>query len=670
MDILLAILISGASVFGGFMLLRSQGKKAFDCILYGDNYSKMIGDGKEKKPRAKILDKLPLINPAASNNSTNNQGNGNNSSLPMSLMGNRIPNMRGVNNGNDNMPATQPAPRRATAQPAPIRQRAGGGVSATAVIGVVNGIGAVVQSGGLVNNNFVSRRQRTGAVIQGASAIQNIRLKGSKKLIQRGNNFLNVSNGGKTRMNQGNGVRNAIQGKVNIRPAGIATNYINGGVKSIKSRLGNIATPNLQIKGISKAQSLMVKNFYAPKGLKLRLKQMNEGIGTVAPNYYLPERNENAEKSNNKRRLRLMSGPKVADINNIGVNLNDINLQKKDEYNLQQMRYLLNKNSANYAAMVNMSKIMMNPKNQKLTTVQRNKLYNLNRVSTVERKEGTYNRDDMFRQLVSNVPQMTSNDMRRVANEANRLGEQRKRVREQAASKVADEKFDINKENMEALNNILKNTSNNSAANLQGFIAENFKEELTSDLSEEKIKNIEKQARENISKREDIPLEKKEEEYEKEKEKLMEKEKDERTKVVEDMLKDRILEDKDEAKAILGDEAAEELQKEKKSIVEKKEKIKIKENIGHNLKDYMDFKKKHPEYNGMEPAVIYKAKKEEEMKEDLQTAIGKLYSRKGKGQINSYGQDTNKKRNLQTEENPLQNQNRIYVPPMINNGGI
>ena len=72
MDLLLAILISGASVFGGFLLLKSQGKRILGYMIHGESSDRLIGDGSVGKPKAKIFDKLPLSNPFVSNPMSSN----------------------------------------------------------------------------------------------------------------------------------------------------------------------------------------------------------------------------------------------------------------------------------------------------------------------------------------------------------------------------------------------------------------------------------------------------------------------------------------------------------------------------------------------------------------------------------------------------------------------
>ena len=645
MDLLLAILISGASVFGGFLLLKSQGKRILGYMIHGESSDRLIGDGSVGKPKAKIFDKLPLSNPFVSNPMSSNPLSSNIGgvpSTPMNVGASRIPDMRGVNNGNSNLPAPQ-----STSVGMP-----NGGGGFTNVIGLANVVGVVSQNG-MLKNNFAAGRQIVGAIFQGGNMVYTRMLKGTRRLNQMSNNMMNTVYGGRTTMRQGAGAQSIVQGnRINVRMNGRSNSNLYGGVKNIRGRLGSINTPNLLIKGISRAQTLVAKNFYAPKGTRVKMNVLANGGGA---GYGAPMLADSGFGSN-KRRLALPN------YNNIGVNLNDINLQKNEGYSLQHMNYSINKQSNDYVTMVNMARIMKDSRNQGLNSYQRNRLYNLTRVRNSDNGENGYDSDDMFRQLVSSVPQLSNNDMRRVASQANRLRAQRRQNQEMMASRMANDRVDMNRESMNALNNLLKNTSNNAAAHFQNFIDENFKDDLKRNLSEKEIKDVEQRARENVNKRADIPLEQKEEEFEKEKEKLIGEKRDDELNVIEELVKERILANSEDAKTILGEEASEDLQKELNNIVEDKEKIKVQELIKQDLNAHGAFLKNHPEYNGKKYDEVYKARKQEEMQGDLQTAIGQLYSQRGKSKINQYG-------NNMDANNTQPNQNRIYMP-MLANGGV
>ena len=209
--------------------------------------------------------------------------------------------------------------------------------------------------------------------------------KGARRLTQNANNILNATNRGRVRMTQGQGVRNAIsQGRVNIKPTGATNNYIYGDVNGIKSRIGNITTRDLRIKGPSKPKSLFVRNLYAPKAKRLKIQELTNngymGKGKVNLVNQLP--GETA--GNGKRILRLGNNrvvPALAAGNNINVNLNDVNLSKQNGYNLQRQHYMVNKSSNDYVTMIGMGGIARDSRNNGLSTEQKAKLYSLTRVS-------------------------------------------------------------------------------------------------------------------------------------------------------------------------------------------------------------------------------------------------------------------------------------------------
>lgn len=649
MNVLLIIFLSAITVVGGFFAVTSGLKRAGMMSLHGYTSSKQIGSGlagEERKSKVKILEHF--INPNQMNNSNPNGNYG-------GFYSNRIPDMRGVNNGNNNLPATQGV----QATPA-----VGGGMGVTAVVGLVNGIGAVVQNGNVMNK-FAAKRQLMGPVFQGGGMIYNMNPRGTKRLTQNANNMLNAVNRGRVTMRQGAGNRNAIAGarRATIKSAGMANNYIYGDVRGIKSRLGNIHTRNLQIKGFSRPKSLFVSRLYAPKAKRIRIQEMLNGgyIGAA------PKVKVNYLENGHRRRKRLRLGTPYAVMpvlnpgNNINVRLNDVNLQKHNDYNLQRQHFALNKSSNDYLTMVGMSSIVRDPRNHGLSTEQMAKLYTLTRVSEGKRSNnGGYESNELFRQLVSTVPQLSTKDMRKVASDANRLKEARDRNRAALADRLANEKVDINKESMSALNNLLKDTSGTASAHFHNFIEENFKDEINRELSEDEVKEIEQKARENISKRDDIPLEQKEEELEKEKEKLMEDKKEENAEVIEAIVKERILANPDEAESILGKEGSAALKEQIGSIKEKRDQVAAQEIIRQELSDHSKYLSKHPEQKSASYYEVYKARQQEEMRQDIVTVSGNLYAgdngNRGRCSLNS-GAGKN---------NPQPKNQGVFIPRQFN----
>ena len=660
MNLLLTIFLSIASVVGGYLIMKSQLKKAISMSLHGYTSSKLIGGGgDEERPRAKILNKAPLSNPEVSGQSSVNVMN--NTGFRQS----RIPMMRGVDNGNVN-----------SGVPA-VPSVGGGGLGVTSVVGLVNGIGGVFQNGNVMNK-FAARRQITGAVFQGGGMIYNVKSKGARRLTQNANNILNTTNRGRVRMTQGQGVRNAIsQGRISIKPTGAASNYIYGEVKGIKSRIGNIRTRDLRIQGASKPKSLFVKNLYAPKAKRLKIQELNNN-GFIGKGKFNMVSGELPEAyGNRKRRLRVPGAvPGIVGENNIRVNLNDINLSKQNGYNLHNQRYSINKSSNDYITMIGMKNIAADARNQGLDTEQRGKLYNLTRVNEERRiasgnsnDTSGYDRTELFRQLVSTVPGMSTKDMRKVASEANRLREQRRLNQQLLANQMADRKMDMNKENMNALNNLLKDTSGSASAHFHNFIEENFKDEIERELSPEEVKAIEEQARENINNRNDIPLEQKEEEYEKERTKLLGEKERENSGAIEELLKERIVDNPEDAESVLGGEGAQALKEQLNNIKDERDRAVVKELIRQDLKANANYVKNHPEYNKARYDQIYKARQHDEMQQDIETAVGQLYSQRKQGDNEQYIKNLNA-----NTPQPQAGNSSVFIPRQIQdrfvNGGM
>ena len=684
MNLILMLFLSIASVAGTFWIIKSQVGQAISMSLHGYSSSKLIGGGQEgERPRAKILNKAPLSNPEVSNPPAVNGRN------EVGFTPTSIPMMRGVDNGNINggVPATQTAGVPATQTAGVPAVGGGGGFGVTAVVGLVNGIGGIIQSGNVMNK-FAARRQITGPVFQGGGMIYNLKSKGARGVIQNANNMinssrrmsrleqnanniLNATNRGRIRMNQGAGARNAIsQGRVSLKAKGAASNYIYGDVKGIKSRIGNITTRDLRIKGASKPKSLFVRNLYAPKAKRLKIQELTNngymGKGKVNMINQLPV--ETTGKG--KKILRLSNSgvvPALAAGNNISVNLNDVNLTKQNGYNLQKQHYMVNKSSNDYVTMIGMGGIARDSRNNGLSTDQKAKLYSLTRVNE-ERKISSgnssssvgYDKTELFRQIVQTVPEMNTKDMRKVASEANRLSEERKKNQQLIANQMANERIDMNKESMNAINDLLKDTSGTTSTRFHNFIEENFKDEIERELTPDEIKEIENQARENISKRNDIPLEQKEEEYEKEKAKLLGEKESENSEVIEQLLKERIVDHPEDAESILGKEGASALQEQLNNIKDERDRAVVQEIIKQNFKDNARFVKKHPEYSKERFEKIYKARQHEEMKQDIETAVGKLYSQSNKSSKNEYGKNFGA-----NNPQPQGNSTTVFVPRQV-----
>ena len=702
MNLLLILFFSVASVIGTGAIMKSglMGRREHKSFsLQGMLFSNLLGSGSgDEKPKAKILDKTPLGNPETSNPESTGVSN-------VMFNRNKIPMMRGVDNGNSNIMNQGGVPMTGGTGIVPAGggmqnrgMQPGAGLGAVAMVGLANGIGMMAQNAGNINNLSKSRKNITGVVYQGAGMIYNVSAKGRRRIAQsaglisnyneRGrsryaqnaDNILNEVGRGKITMKQGDGARTAIaNGRTRVTSKGQANNYIYGKKTRVRSRIGNIHTQDLRLLGVSKPKSMLVQNLHAPKAKRLKIQELNnnggyigknKGIvntyGTAGVGMYMP-----LGQMTGKKKLKVAkTTPRIAEANNIKVNLNDVNLQKNNDYSLQNRNYSLNKSTNDYVTMVEMSNISKDPRNKGLNSEQKTKLYTLTTVrerygDSSRNSEigsyGEYNREDLYRQLVKTVPEMSTKDMRKVASEANRLGQERKRKQQAFATQMADQKMDMNREGRNALNDMLRDTTGSAAAHLHSFIEDNFKDEITRELSQEEVKKIEQQARENISKRNDIPLEQKEEEYEKEKDRLLADKEQDNSGVIEELLKERILENPSEAKNILGEENAEKLQNKIKSIENQRDTAITQESIKQELRKNSEFVKKHPEFDKARFDKIYSARKSEEMNADIQTAVGNLYSDRTRGNSSRYQGKMNPNTNSNNPQPQVSSQN-IYVP--------
>lgn len=620
MDILLTLILSIASVVGSILFIKSKWNKIVSTQLTGSIFTRMIGDGSGGIEKIKKFNKDPLQNPDV----FNTQGG---SPAPKP---NRLPDMRGAGNPNgSNVPATQSMAQGAGGM--------GGGVGATAVVGLVNVVGGVLQNG--VNfNTFAAKRQITGAIFQGGSMIYNTKMKGTKLLDQSGSNIINSTNRGRVIMNQRGKTATAIsQGRVNITPRGKSSNYIYGNVKRVKMGQGSLHTQGLQIRGLSRVQSMFVKHFTAPKGTKVRLQQFinNDPMGSQ---FGLNPGMEQIGLNSGRGRRRLHTNKVQGRLNSgagqyIGINLNDINLQRNTGYQLEQQHFHLNTNKIE--TMIGLRNVYMDPNNRGLSGQERFKVYTLNRLQesdrlissgddryTAERRNRDY--QDLFRE-VAKLPGLNDERMRNVAIRANQLAERRRLGQELIARNMTNDRMNLNTEDRKALDNLLKDTSGSVYAQFNKFIEENFANDNIHSLSEEEMKEIEQKAKEILKDREDMSLEEKEAEYEKIKEKLEQEKLESNLEAVEEMVKDQVLSNPDGAREILGEEGVKILQKQMDENKKRKE-DKYQQILRNNSKKADDeFRDQHPELKTANSYEVHKARMQEVYKKDVYQAANELY---------------------------------------------
>ena len=274
--------------------------------------------------------------------------------------------------------------------------------------------------------------------------------------------------------------------------------------------------------------------------------------------------------------------------------------------------------------MLEMQDVYSDKQNANLTPAQKHEFYTITKAEKTERiiasggkipteEEGSKYKNDLIRELVELAPQLNKQQKIQVVNQAMEMRKARKReqqITQQAlAAERTNQKLNVTQENRKALDDLLRDTSTVST-HFNNFISENF--ENVHNLSEQEIKAIEQQARENINKREDLTLEEKEKEYEKMKDEMQTKALEDKMAELEEMLKTEILDNPDEAREILGDKGLELLK-------QKLDQIQADRDAIYQEMLNMQKKKKTSSYEE------FKRRRDAEMKNDLQNAIGTLY---------------------------------------------
>ena len=102
------------------------------------------------------------------------------------------------------------------------------------------------------------------------------------------------------------------------------------------------------------------------------------------------------------------------------------------------------------------------------------------------------------------------------------------------------------------------------------------------------------------------------------------------------------------------------MQEQLDNIKDKRDRAVVEEIIKQNFKANASYVKKHPEYNKSRFEEIYKARQHDEMKQDIETAVGKLYSQRTTSSKNEYG------KNLEANNpQPQVNRSTVFVPRQV-----
>ena len=575
---LLMIVLPAASVIGSILFAVSKLKKSFGIKVDGGS-NQMLGPGNEKeKEKAKVLEKEPVQNP--------------------DVMGPTSYNMTAQGYGMGEMgPAMM------------------GGLGMTNIVGAVNGIGGIMQSGN-VKNSFIATNQKTGDFKEEGQNIFNKKLKGVKTLEQTGTRLFNTTTHGKITMNQGQNAQSRISnGKVNINPLNNASNYIYGNVRRLRSVGGNVYTKQLKIRGISKAQTLFTKTFSGP-------------IGTMNKMQHLATGSRYGLNSAMAGTQGVLPGAP-----NVGLTLNDIKFSQVLVGYHSKGRYSA-KDPKQQLKMIEMQEVYGDKENMALTPEQKKEFYVITRtqknarmvatgngISAIAAESGSRYRNDLIREVIEMAPQLTRKQKIQVINKAMEMKKARRRdqqlTQQALAAERTNQKINVNQENQKALDELLRDTSA-VATNFNNFIDENF--DNIHNLSEEEIKRIEDQARENVRRRDDLTLEEKEQEYERLKEEMQTDTLESRLEEIEGIVKDEILDNPSEAKEILGDKGVEllteklaKIQSERDALYQKMLKVQRKSSAS----SWEEFKRR----------------RDEEMKNDIQNAIQEVTSSEGNASI-------------------------------------
>ena len=667
MDIGMSILILGGTVILPFILVFSFAAKKLGLNVGFNGPMKMIGGGKGEGEKAKQFDKPPVTNPAEANTPRNNMQPSGNAMYNSNL----LPDMRGIDNGN-NMPDLSNLAETANVANA----GAVGGVGATVAIGLANLIGVVNQSGE-VKNRFRARRQIMGNVTQTASMLSNIKLKGPKGLAQNASNIVNNTNRGRINMSQNApALNNIARGRTSLSQSGNATNLINGNIKRITSNQSHIHTSNLKMRPISKVQSLNVQNFYAKKGLSMKLGRMANGLPVNNSNVKQIENNNNMQKGEN-----------------IQFNVNDLNVQRSSNYRMVNQQIYAGKNLIENEV-EKRKQFDANPKNNILNETEKTKVYNISRYleqksvgvpakQYIKQKNKNEKVLDAVRAVVKVYPGATEQDLLKISQLALEKNKQRDNNRKAIAAQQASMGNNYDSDTRKQIFNENLKGSESASIRMEDWVNKNFSDQINS-ISEERMQEIRKQAEEYELKSRTISLEDKEAQHardngeeidevdssdyygnissDQDRERVIQQKMEELTnqevesnrQSIIESIKDQFIENPDDFRTILGDEFVEkyktalngsEAEFERK-FVEELAKIDNKEQ-----KDYLD---KNPDKKTMNYYEVYKARKQQEFNQDIVQAAGELYNQNG--QMAQYQQTLNA--NL---PQPEVNSSNIYI---------
>lgn len=752
LDILVAIVCHVVPVVVAILFVKAKARELKDISLR-EGRGLLIGD-RESRKKAKILDKDPLKNPDVANTEVANTTNIPTSPSLRNGYGSNLPSTRMANHDQDevNVPSV------------------GGGIGGgTNMLGLVNVVGAIGQSG-TMSNRFMAAQQITGAIFQGGSKVYNVKLQGTRNLEQGGSQIINtIQNRKKIAMKQGSDNKTAIQnigrGRVNLTGRGNSVNAIYGNVNRVRLGSGTISTEGIQIKGVSKVQSMLASRFVAPKAAKVKIHQL-ASMNTM-DGYGLDEMGGmqvgrlNGNTRAQKRRLRKkpsknvytrlvlmptnmelvgmpsstrkMPSSATGNVNlnsgttNINTNLNasqganvntrlnassvntrlnassganvnarftgksnvptnprfaqlpkymrkmitmprvyvtnnrqnaDITLNDLNTHRIQ--RYSISKNDSTIQAnqlltMASIKRIYEDPRNKDLQGRQKTKFYVASKIMENERvlKSGnddygyinkSNNDEELLRIAASNFRDLDANQLVRTVKKAREYqGRRENKDRNYAKRMVRERSTELNTSNRLAIESLLRDTSGEVGMHFDNLMRD------MSVLTEDQIKEIEKKAEKNVKERENLSPEEREREHKKELERLKKEKQEENEKSYRELEIEKMLNDDEEARAILGEEGFDKFKKAVKENGRKAYQDELRKK--RNQDDYY-YRLKHQEHKELNPYEVHQERIKSEQEEDVQKAVNDLYREKENKNVNRVG--------------PTPVPSAMYIPPRTN----
>lgn len=548
------------------------------------------GGGLSIKDRVKSLNKGPVKDPAASSKGA---GAGN-------AGGRGLPDMRGKDygtaggsdmlNGASGMGAGM-----------------GSGVGVNVIVGAVNGIGLINQSG-VIANRFRAKRQQIRDIRQGASMINNLKFKAPKGLAQKASNIRNNFRSGRSNLMQQSPKSNTL---------------ITGKVKSITAPSGKFYVPSMAIRGVSKIGSLMVGQMVTKKGTIAAL------TGRKAVNSLSSGKRMLA---NNPKRLGVFGSGTMGlpQKSNVLVNVNDVSVNK----NVVTPQKFTGQMQNGMAYMQGLAQFSANPKVANLTGDQKIKAYNSFRIlqsETFNAKQGnsidTQKRNARVMSQVLNAvkmfPELNANKIVNISKNAVQRADNDTRRKQFIANQNANAGFDFQSKARQALTDSILSSSV-SVARFDSYIKDNHLDEVNF-ISKERMEEIKQEAEDYVMKSKEIPLEKKEAAKELIEEQLMQEERDKNMESLRAVEIDRVIENPDEFKAILGEDIIEQFKQKLNEVQEEQQKKFVEEMVKQDNGETKDYLKKHPERRRDSYYDIYKARQQDQNRNYLAGAAMDLY---------------------------------------------